>query len=221
MGPARTGKVMSEQEKKITAYHEGGHALVGTVMPEADPVNKVTILSRGRAGGYTMNMPTEDRNYHTRSGFLDQIAMMLGGYTAEKIVFNEITTGGSSDLDKATKLARSLVTQYGMSDSIGPVVLGESHQNVFLGRDIGEQRNYSDAIAEKIDSEVRRILVDAEQRAAEAINTHRSYLDKIAEKLLTDETLEQDEFNEIVKDIIPEGKKKIPEFEDAPAEAGQ
>ncbi len=220
MGPARQNKIMSEKEKKITAYHEGGHALVGTVMPEADPVSKVTILARGRAGGYTMNLPVEDRNYHTRQGFFDQIAMMIGGYAAEKIVFNELTTGASSDLDKATKLARRLVTQYGMSEAIGPVVLGESHQNVFLGRDIGEQRNYSEAIAQQIDSEVRRILTDAEKRAVEAINTHRAYLDKIAERLLKDETLEQEEFNEIVKDIIPAGKKMVPEFDANPAEAG-
>ena len=214
LGPARKSNMMSEKEKKITAYHEGGHALVGTIMPEADPVHKVTILSRGRAGGYTLNLPMEDRNYHTRSGFLDQIAMMLGGYTAEKIVFNELTTGASNDLEKATKLARKLVTQYGMSDEIGPVVLGENHTNVFLGRDISEQKNYSEAIAQKIDAEVRRILVEAEARAAEAINAHRSHLDTIAERLLKDETLEQEQFEEIVKDIMPAGKKKVPEFQD-------
>lgn len=218
MGPARKGHFISDKEKKITAFHEGGHALVGTVMPEADPVHKVTILSRGRAGGYTMNLPTEDRNYHSRSGFLDQIAMMLGGYTAEKIVFNEITTGAGNDLEKATKLARKLVTQYGMSDSIGPVVLGESHANVFLGRDIGEQKNYSEAIAEKIDTEVRRILLEAEARATEVINNHRNYLNEIAERLLKDETLEQDEFAKIVKDIIPPNKKQLTEFDNLDSE---
>ncbi len=218
MGPARKGHVISDKEKKITAYHEGGHALVGAVMPEADPVHKVTILSRGRAGGYTLNLPTEDKHYHSKSGFLDQIAMMLGGYTAEKLVFNEITTGASNDLEKATKLARRLVTQYGMSDEIGPVVLGENHSNVFLGRDIGEQKNYSEAIAEKIDAEVRRILVDAEARAAEAISKYRNYLDVIAERLLKEETLEQKEFTEIVKDIIPANKKQLTEFENLDAE---
>lgn len=221
MGPARKGHVISDKEKKITAYHEGGHALVGAVMPEADPVHKVTILSRGRAGGYTLNLPTEDKHYHSKSGFLDQIAMMLGGYTAEKIVFNEITTGASSDLDKATKLARKLVTQYGMSDEIGPVVLGENHSNVFLGRDLGEQKNYSEAIAEKIDAEVRRILVDAETRASEAINKYRNYLDVIAERLLKEETLEQREFTEIVKDIIPANKKQLTEFDNLDAELNE
>lgn len=220
LGPARKSRILSEKEKQITAYHEGGHALVGAVMPESDPVHKVTILSRGRAGGYTLNLPTEDKNYHTKSGFLDQIAMMLGGYAAEKLVFNELTTGASSDLDKATKLARKLVTQYGMSDAIGPVVLGENHANIFLGRDITEQKNYSEAIAEKIDSEVSRILSDAEKRATDALTKYRNYLDTIAQRLLKDETLEQDAFNEIVKEIIPAGKKLFPEFNDNPAEAG-
>lgn len=214
MGPARKSKIMSDKEKRITAYHEAGHALVGTVMPEADPVHKVTILSRGRAGGYTLHLPTEDRSYHTRSSFLDQIAMMLGGYTAEKIVFNELTTGASSDLEKATKLARKLVTQYGMSDLIGPVVLGENHTNVFLGRDIGEQKNYSEAVAEKIDAEVHRILTDAELRAKKAIEDNKSYLETIAQRLLTNETVEKEEFDEIVKSIVPPTKKIVPEFDE-------
>lgn len=220
LGPARKSHILSDKEKEITAYHEGGHALVGAVMPEADPVHKVTILSRGRAGGYTLNLPTEDKNYHTRSSFLDQIAMMLGGYTAEKLVFNELTTGASSDLDKATKLARKLVTQYGMSDAIGPVVLGENHANVFLGRDFAEQKNYSEAIAQQIDSEVRRILTEAEKRAHETLTKYRTYLDTIAQRLLKEETLEQESFTEIVKDIIPAGKKRLSEFNDNPAEAG-
>lgn len=220
LGPARKSHILTDKEKEITAYHEGGHALVGAVMPEADPVHKVTILSRGRAGGYTLNLPTEDKNYHTKSGFLDQIAMMLGGYTAEKLVFKELTTGASSDLDKATKLARKLVTQYGMSDAIGPVVLGENHANVFLGRDFAEHKNYSEAIAQQIDNEVRRILVEAEQRASEALTKYRSYLDTIAQRLLKDETLEQEQFHEIVKEIVPEGKKRLPEFGENPAAAG-
>ncbi len=220
MGPARKSHLMSEQEKKITAFHEGGHALVGTVMPDADPVHKVTILPRGRAGGYTLNLPNEDRNYHTKSSFLDQIAMAMGGYVAEKVVFNELTTGASSDLEKATKMARMLVTQYGMSDAIGPIVLGEIHQNVFLGRDLGEQKNYSEASAQKIDDEVRRILVEAETRATNVINTHRSHLDKIAEALLEKESLEREEFAAIVDDIIPEHKKETPEFTDVTGEMG-
>ncbi len=212
LGPARKSHIISDKEKKITAYHEGGHALVGAVMPEADPISKVTILSRGRAGGYTMNLPTEDRHYHSRSGYIDELAMMLGGYAAEKLIFGEVTTGPSNDLQKASKVARSLVTQYGMSDAIGPVVLGEHHANVFLGRDISEQRNYSEAIAEKIDAEVRRLVSEAETRATEVLTKYRSYLEIIANRLLTEETLEQEAFHEIVKDIIPADKRTNVEF---------
>lgn len=214
LGPARKSHIISDKEKKITAYHEGGHALVGAVMPEADPISKVTILSRGRAGGYTMNLPTEDRHYHSRSGYIDELAMMLGGYAAEKLIFGEVTTGPSNDLQKASKVARSLVTQYGMSDAIGPVVLGEHHANVFLGRDISEQRNYSEAIAEKIDAEVRRLVSEAETRATEVLTKYRSYLEIIANRLLTDETLEQEAFHEIVKDIIPADKRTNVEFKE-------
>lgn len=214
LGPARKSHIISDKEKKITAYHEGGHALVGAVMPEADPISKVTILSRGRAGGYTMNLPTEDRHYHSRSGYIDELAMMLGGYAAEKLIFGEVTTGPSNDLQKASKVARSLVTQYGMSDAIGPVVLGEHHANVFLGRDISEQRNYSEAIAEKIDAEVRRLVSEAETRATEVLTKYRSYLETIANRLLTDETLEQEAFHEIVKDIIPADKRTNVEFKE-------
>jgi cell division protease FtsH len=214
LGPARKSHIISDKEKKITAYHEGGHALVGAVVPEADPISKVTILSRGRAGGYTMNLPTEDRHYHSRSGYIDELAMMLGGYAAEKLIFGEVTTGPSNDLQKASKVARSLVTQYGMSDAIGPVVLGEHHANVFLGRDISEQRNYSEAIAEKIDAEVRRLVSEAETRATEVLTKYRSYLEIIANRLLTDETLEQEAFHEIVKDIIPADKRTNVEFKE-------
>lgn len=220
MGPARKSHIFSDKEKKITAYHEGGHALVGAVLAESDPVHKVTILSRGQAGGYTLSLPNEDRHLHTQQSYLDQIAMALGGYAAEKLVFNELTTGASSDLKKATAWARKLVTQFGMSDAVGPVVLGEGHENVFLGRDIGEQKNYSESTAQKIDTEVRRILVDAEIRATELMTKHRSYLDTIADRLVKEETLEQDAFEEIVKDILPAGKKRVPEFEESPAEVG-
>jgi cell division protease FtsH len=212
LGPARKSHLLTEKEKKITAYHEGGHALVGTVLAEADPVHKVTILSRGQAGGYTLSLPTEDKHLHTKQSYLDQIAVSLGGYAAEKLVFNELTTGASSDLKKATSWARKLVTQYGMSDLFGPVVLGEGHENVFLGRDIGEQKNYSEDTAQKIDSEVRRIMVEAEARATQVMTQYRSYLETIADRLVKEETLEQEEFTNIVKDIIPSDKKRIPEF---------
>ncbi len=212
VGPSRKSHLMSDYEKKVTAYHEGGHALVGAVLPEADPVHKVTILSRGRALGYTLKLPVEDKHMHTKQSFLDEIASAMGGYAAEKLVFGELTTGASNDLEKATKSARRLVTQFGMSDVMGPVVLGDRHENVFLGRDLGEQRNYSEATAQQIDAEVRRILVDAEERATQIMTQHRAYLDIIADRLVKEETLEQEAFTEIVKDIIPPDKKMVPEF---------
>jgi cell division protease FtsH len=212
IGPARKSHILSDKEKKVTAYHEGGHALVGAVLPQADPVHKVTILSRGRAAGYTMKLPVEDKHLHTKQSFLDEIAALLGGYAAEKLIFGELTTGASNDLKVATNMARKLVTQYGMSDLVGPVVLGGGHENVFLGRDIGEQKNYSEAIAQQIDAEVRRIMVEAEARATEVMTKYRSYLDTIADRLVKEETLEQDAFTAIVEEIIPAEKKKIPEF---------
>lgn len=213
VGPSRKSHLMTDAEKKVTAYHEGGHALVGAVLPQSDPVHKVTILSRGRALGYTMKLPTEDKHLHTKSSFLDEIAALLGGYAAEKLIFGELTTGASNDLKVATNMARKLITNYGMSDAVGPVVLGGAHENVFLGRDIGEQKNYSEAVAQQIDAEVRRIMVDAEARATEVMTTHRTYLDTIADRLVKEETLEQEAFTDIVKDIIPASKKKLPEFD--------
>ncbi|QQS22848.1 ATP-dependent zinc metalloprotease FtsH [bacterium] len=216
LGPSRKSHLLSESEKKRTAYHEGGHALVGAVLPESDPVHKVTVLSRGRALGYTMKLPTEDKHLHTKSGFLDEIAALLGGYAAEKLVYGELTTGASNDLKVATNMARNLVTQYGMSDELGPVTLGEQHSNVFLGRDLGEQKNYSESVAQKIDDEVRRIMREAEQRATELMTKYRSYLDTIADRLVKEETLEKEQFEEIVKDIIPPNKRKTPEFTEIP-----
>jgi cell division protease FtsH len=218
LGPQRKSHILSIKEKEITAYHEGGHALVGSVLPESDPVHKVTILSRGRAAGYTMKLPSEDKHLHTKSSFLDEIAALVGGFAAEKLVFNELTTGASNDLKVATNMARRLVTSYGMSDSLGPVTLGEQHETVFLGREIGEQRNYSEEIAKQIDHEVRRIMTEAEARATAVLTKYRSYLDTIAKRLVKDETLEQDQFAEIVQEIIPLSKKKIPEFTPAPGD---
>jgi cell division protease FtsH len=218
LGPARKSHVFTEQEKKITAYHEGGHALVGAVLLHSDPIHKVTILSRGRAGGYTMKLPVEDKHLHSKSSFLDEIAAALGGYAAEKLVFKELTTGASSDLKAATNMARKLITQYGMSDVLGPVALGEQHDNVFLGRDIGEQKNYSDSVAQKIDDEVRRIMLEAEQRATTVMTNHRQYLDTIADRLIQDETLEKEEFDKIVSAIVPPEKKTTPEFPNLPEE---
>lgn len=220
LGPQRKSHILSVEEKKITAYHEGGHALVGSVLPFSDPVHKVTILSRGRAAGYTMKLPTEDRHLHTKSSFLDEIAALLGGYAAEKLIFNELTTGASNDLKVATNMARKLVTAYGMSESMGPVTLGDPHEMVFLGRDLGEQKNYSEDVARQIDAEVKRIMEQGLARASEMLMKHRTVLDEIADRLVKKETLEQDEFADIVKDILPPEKRKVPEFTESPTESG-
>ncbi len=219
MGPQRKSMVMSAQEKELTAYHEGGHALIGSVLLYSDPVHKVSVISRGRALGYTMKLPVEDKHTHTRQSFFDEIAALLGGYAAEKLVFNELTTGASNDLKVATGMARKLVMNYGMSEEIGPIALGEQHDMVFLGREISEQRNYSESVAKTIDEEVSKIMKAGLSRATELLIKYKSYLDIIAQRLVKEETLEQEQFYEIVKDIIPAGKKTVPEFDvtEAPA----
>ncbi len=212
LGPERKSHVLSSKEKQITAYHEGGHALVGSALPFSDPVHKVSIISRGRAAGYTMKLPVEDKHLHTKSGFLDEIAALLGGFAAEKLVFNELTTGASNDLKVATNMARRLVMSYGMSEALGPVALGEHQDMIFLGREIHESKNYSEEVARQIDSEVSRIMAEGLKRATDTLNRYREYLDNIAKKLISQETIEQEEFAEMVKEIIPAEKKKMPEF---------
>lgn len=206
LGPKRASHILSVDEKKVTAYHEGGHALVGAVLPEADPVHKVTILSRGRAAGYTMKLPIEDKHMQTRTSFLDEIAALLGGYAAERLVFGELTTGASNDLKVATSMARKMVVAYGMSDIIGPVTLAEPSETVFLGRELGEHKNFSEAVGAQIDGEIHRIMTEQLARATNVLIEHREYLNTIAQRLVTNETLEQEEFTEIVKKIIPESK---------------
>lgn len=212
LGPQRKSHILSTKEKEITAYHEGGHALVGTVLPFSDPVHKVSIISRGRAAGYTMKLPVEDKHLHTRSSFLDEIAALLGGFAAEKLIFNELTTGASNDLKVATNMARKLVMTYGMSEELGPISLGDHHEMIFLGREISESKNYSEEVAQKIDQEVSKIMGEGLKRATEVLKKHRAYLEAIAKKLIEQETLEQEEFNEIVKGIIPPEKKQQSEF---------
>lgn len=211
LGPERKSHILSKKEKEITAYHEGGHALVASVLPNSDPVHKVSIISRGRAAGYTMKVPSEDKHLHTRSEFLDDIAVSLGGFAAEKLVFSELTTGASNDLKVATNLARRLVTSYGMSDAMGPMTFGDTHELVFLGRDLAEQRNYSEEVAAKIDKEVSRIIHEGYQAALELLKKHRVKLDMIAAKLVEQETLEQEEYTAMVRDIIPPHKLQHPE----------
>jgi len=215
IGPQRKSHVLSPKEKEITAYHEGGHALVGSALMFSDPVHKVSVISRGRAAGYTMKLPVEDKHLHTKQSFLDEIAALMAGNAAERLVFKEITTGASNDIKVATGMARRLVMSYGMSEELGPISLGEQHDMVFLGREISEQRNYSEEVAKKIDDEVSKILKENYDRATEVLTRYRDTLEIIAQRLIKEETLEQEQFAEIVKDIVPREKKRTPEFEPA------
>ncbi|MCL5009013.1 MAG: ATP-dependent zinc metalloprotease FtsH [Patescibacteria group bacterium] len=224
LGPERKSHILSPKEKEITAYHEAGHALVGTVLPYSDPVHKVSIISRGRAAGYTMKLPVEDRHLQTKSSFLDEIAALLGGYAAEKLVFGELTTGASNDLKVATGMARKLVMTYGMSEELGPIALGEHHDMVFLGREITEQKNYSEDVAKRIDEEVSRLMRQGLKTATDNLTKYRTHLDAIAQRLVKEETLEQEDFNQMVKEIIPAEKQKQEEVavhQEAPAPAPQ
>jgi cell division protease FtsH len=202
-GPERRSRIITEDEKQIIAYHEGGHAVVQRVLPKCDPVTKVTIVSRGMALGYTMSLPQEDRYLHSKSEFEDKIAGMLGGNVSERLVFGDTTTGSSNDIEKATSLARAMVTQYGMSDKLGPLAFGKKEEMVFLGREISEQRNYSDEVAAKIDAEVREIIDRAFERATEVLTTQREVLDRLAALLIEKETIEGDEFEALFEGILP------------------
>ena len=198
LGPERRSRIISTKEKEITAYHEAGHALVASSMEHADPVHKISIIARGRAGGYTLKLPTEDRNFRTRSQFLSDLAVYLGGYAAEKLVFHELSTGASSDLKGASELARRIVTQYGMSDALGPVTFGDSQELVFLGREMTQGKNYSEEIAYQIDQEIKRLILEALKTAESILTKRMKILKVIADSLMEKETLEQDEYNAIV-----------------------
>lgn len=198
LGPERKSKVFSEKEKKITAYHEAGHALVAASLPNADPVHKISIVSRGRAGGYTMKLPTEDRHLYTRDYFKDELAVSLGGYAAEEAMFGEITTGSSDDIRKATSIARGLVTRYGMSEKIGPVAWDDQSDLVFLGHDIGHEKKYSEEIASLVDMEVERFMKEALERAKQIVREKKEKLSEIAEYLIQHETMEQDIFRQLM-----------------------
>ncbi|MDP9402287.1 MAG: ATP-dependent zinc metalloprotease FtsH [Actinomycetota bacterium] len=202
-GPERKTRVMSEKEKLVIAYHEGGHALVGHVLPHADPVHKVSIVARGRALGWTLSLPTEDKYIVSRSELRDQLGVLLGGRTAEELIFSEITTGAANDIEKATEIARAMVTQYGMSDALGPQQLGQQNGEVFLGRDFGHQPNYSDEVASRIDAEVRGLIDDAHDEALSILTTHRATLDKLAAALMEKETLDTPALMEILGDLPP------------------
>jgi cell division protease FtsH len=196
-GPERKSRVITEEEKAVIAYHEAGHALVMKRLPECDMVHKVSIVARGMAGGYTMALPEEDRRLRHRNKFKADLAALLGGRAAEEIVFRDVTTGASNDLERATKLARAMVTQYGMSEKMGPITFGEKDELIFLGREIGEQRNYSEEIARQIDREVRRIVEEAYQTARNILVGDRDRLVTLAERLIREETIDANAFNAI------------------------
>lgn len=202
LGPERKSHLLSPLEKKISAYHEAGHALVAASLPHADPVHKVSIVSRGRAAGYTLKLPLEDRHLYSRAHFIDELASALGGYVAEKLVFGDITTGPHDDLKKATDVARGLVTRFGMSDAVGPVALGEREEMVFLGRELTTERNYSEQTAELIDTEIKRLMEDARHTAEEIVTRRRDRLDAIAAVLMEKETIEREAFDLLVKENI-------------------
>jgi len=189
-GPERKSRIISDEEKNIIAYHEAGHAIVMHKLPHCDPVHKVSIVSRGLALGYTMPLPEEDRYLKHRNKFKDELAGLLGGRAAEELVFNDVTTGAANDLEQATKLARKMVCEYGMSENLGPMTFGQKQELVFLGREIAEQRDYSEAVAQEIDREVRRFIDEAYNRAKEILTTYRDKLTALAQRLVEEETLE-------------------------------
>jgi cell division protease FtsH len=200
-GPERKSRIMSEAERKITAYHEGGHALVGFALPNADPIHKVTIIPRGRAGGYTMALPVEDKYYVRRSELIDQLAMLLGGRTAEELIFIDPTTGASNDIEKATSIARKMVMEYGMSDKLGPLQYGKPDAEVFLGRDYSKNQDMSEEVAAAVDEEVRFLITQAHDEARAILATHQDALHRIAEALLDKETVDAKAVAELFFDV--------------------
>lgn len=209
IGPERRSRVITEEDRKLTAYHEAGHALVGAVLPNADPIHKVTIVPRGRGGGFTWHLPLEERNYHSKKNFIDDIAMSMGGYAAEELIMGDITTGPSNDIQVTTRLARSMVTKWGMSDAIGPIALEGKDSEVMYGRGFGD-REYSEEVGKLVDEEVKKLVMGGLQTARKVLREKKDVLDAIADALLEKETLEQDEFNELMKKFGIE-PKKVPE----------
>lgn len=199
MGPERKSRVISDKEKRLTAYHEGGHTIVGMLLEHTDPVHKVTIIPRGRAGGYTLSLPKEDKYYATRSEMLDELKVLLGGRVAEALVLKEISSGASNDLQRATQLARQMICEYGMSDNIGPVTFGHRQDQVFLGRDIARDKDYSEEVAAEIDKEVRSFMEDAYAATEQLLSENIDKLHVIAQALIEKETLDEEEINQLVK----------------------
>ena len=214
MGPERRSHIVSEKDRKLTAYHESGHAIVAHLLPHADPVHKVTIIPRGAAGGYTMMLPTEEQNYKTKSQLLADIRVALGGRIAEALILDEISTGASGDLQSVTNTARAMVTRWGMSDELGPIVFGEQQEQVFLGKNLGHERNYSEEIAAKIDSEIHRIVEEAYKDVIKLLSENEKFLHDMANALLEEETID----SKAVDNLYKYGTTKAPEVEE-PKEA--
>jgi cell division protease FtsH len=203
-GPEKKSRIISPKEKEITAYHESGHALTAKLLPNADPVHKVSIVARGIMGGWTRFLPTEDRRLWTKSQFEDSLAVSLGGRVAEEITFKEMTTGAQRDLEEATRLARKMVTEYGMSERLGPRTFGQRQELVFLGREISEQRDYSDKIAQEIDEEVHSIIQRAYNTAKRVLTTNKEKLNQLAQELIRLETLDEPELDKIFEGLVPQ-----------------
>lgn len=202
MGPERKSRVITAKEKDITAYHEAGHAVVAHFLPNTDPVHKISIIARGQAGGYTLKLPTEDKHMHTKTEYVEEIAVLLGGFLTEKAIYGEVTTGATSDLRRATSIARRLITDFGMSDILGPRTFGNKEEMIFLGREITEQRDYSEKIAEKIDEEISNFITRATKMAEVIISSKKHMLEKIVKELLEKETIEKDRFEELMKEAV-------------------
>jgi len=200
LGPERKSHVLSIKEKEIAAYHEAGHALVAASLKHADQVHKVSIVSRGRAAGYTLKIPSEDKHLRSRSEFMDELSVLLGGHVSEKLIFNELTTGAANDLKQASELARALVTKYGMSEKLGPITFGDTEELIFLGKEISESKNYSEKIAAEIDDEVAKFIKDAQKVAEKILTQKKAKLNRIAKELIEKETIEKEEFEQLIKE---------------------
>jgi cell division protease FtsH len=202
-GPERRSRLISDAEKRVIAYHEGGHALVAHALPKTDPVHKISIIPRGRALGYTLTLPMEDKFLVARSELTDELTMLLGGRAAEEMIFADPTTGAANDIERATTVARQMVTEYGMSETLGPMRFGQPQGEVFLGRDLAHTPDYSDEVAARIDREVRRLIESAHDAAGHILETNRAVLDRLASDLIEHETLETDRVQEIFVDVRP------------------
>ncbi len=208
LGPERQSHILSKKEKEIAAYHEAGHALVATLLPGGEPIRKISIIARGLAAGYTIQLPSEEKRMKNKEEFENDLAMFLGGYCAEKLILKQVTTGASNDLARASELARKLIKEYGMS-SLGPVTFGEKEEMVFLGKEISEQRNYSEKIASKIDEEVFKFIKKAEEKATKVLKDNKKILEKVTKTLIEKETIEKDEFEDLIKKQVKKPKIKI------------